>query len=189
MPRLGVIVASNRPGRVALPVADWFTPVAEQHGAFEVDLIDLAEVDLPFLDEPKHPSLQQYEHAHTLEWSERIAAVDAFVIVTPEYNYGMPAVLKNAIDFLHAEWAHKPVGFVSYGGVAAGTRSVEMTKQVVGPLRMVPVAATVSVPFVQGFLDDEGRIVPNETMSGAAKGLLDELASTEKALRPLREAA
>jgi NAD(P)H-dependent FMN reductase len=129
MPRLAVIIASSRPGRLAVPVAEWFVSLARQRDDFEVDVVDLAEVDLPFLDEPNHPRLRQYQHDHTLAWSNRVDAADAFVIVTPEYNYGMPAILKNALDYLHHEWAHKPVGFVSYGGISAGTRSVQMTKQ------------------------------------------------------------
>lgn len=186
MPRLGVIIASTRPGRVGLPFAEWFVPVAVAHGGFEVDVLDLAEIGLPFLDEPRHPRLREYEHAHTRAWSERVDTLDAFVVVTPEYNYGMPAPLKNALDFLHHEWAHKPVAFVSYGGVSAGTRSVQMAKQVVTTLRMMPVFAAVSIPFVQQFLDEEDRLVPNEVMRDAAQAMLDELAAAERALHVLR---
>jgi NAD(P)H-dependent FMN reductase len=187
MPRLAVIIASNRPGRVALPVAEWTTDVARQHGGFEVDVLDLAEIALPFMDEPNHPRLKQYEHEHTKAWSERVEAADALVIVTPEYNYGMPAILKNALDYLHHEWAYKPVAFVSYGGVSAGTRAVQMAKQVVTTLRMFPIPEAVSIPFVFRLLDDEQRLVPNEVMEGAAKAMLDELVSVELALRPLRQ--
>jgi NAD(P)H-dependent FMN reductase len=189
MPRLAVIVASTRPGRIAPAVAEWFVRAAREHGGFEVDLVDLAEVDLPFLDEPNHPRLKDYVHDHTRAWSARVDAADAFVVVTPEYNYGMPAVLKNALDYLHHEWAHKPIAFVSYGGVSAGTRSVQMAKQVVTTLRMYALPEAVSIPFVQQFLDDEGRLQPNETMEGAAKAVLDELVVVEQALRPLRERA
>jgi NAD(P)H-dependent FMN reductase len=189
MPRLAVIVASNRPGRVAPAVADWFVSAAHQHGGFEVEILDLAEIDLPFLDEPNHPRLRQYTHQHTRDWSARVEAADAFVIVTPEYNYGMPAVLKNALDYLHQEWAHKPVAFVSYGGVSAGTRGVQMAKQVVTTLRMHPVPEAVAIPFVQRLLDDEGRLRDDDTMAGAAKAVLDELVGLEAALRPLRNRA
>jgi NAD(P)H-dependent FMN reductase len=187
MPRLAVLVASTRPGRTAPAVAEWFVQAAREHGGFELDVVDLAELGLPFLDEPNHPRLRDYVHQHTRDWSARVEAADAVVVVTPEYNYGMPAVLKNALDFLHHEWAHKPIGFVSYGGVSAGTRSVQMTKQVVTTLRMYPLTEAVSIPFVQQFVDDEGRMQPNETMDGAAKTMLDELVAVEKALRPLRE--
>jgi NAD(P)H-dependent FMN reductase len=186
MPRLAVIIASSRPGRLAVPVAEWFVSLARQRDDFEVDVVDLAEVDLPFLDEPNHPRLRQYQHDHTLAWSNRVDAADAFVIVTPEYNYGMPAILKNALDYLHHEWAHKPVGFVSYGGISAGTRSVQMTKQVVTTLRLHPAAAAVSIPFVHQFLDDTGQLVANEVMTDAAAAVLDELAALVQALRPLR---
>jgi len=189
MPRLAVIVASSRPGRIAVPVAEWFSGLAREHGGFEVDVVDLAEVGLPFLDEPNHPRLKQYEHDHTEAWSKRVEAADAFVVVTPEYNYGMPAILKNALDYLHHEWAYKPVAFVSYGGVSAGTRSVQMTKQVVTTLRMFPIPESVAIPFVHQFLDDEQRLVPNDVMAGAAKAVLDELVSVEQALRPLRRAS
>lgn len=186
MPRLAVIVASNRPGRIAPAVTEWFVSAAREHGGFEVEVLDLAEIDLPFLDEPDHPRLRRYTHQHTRDWSARIEAADALVIVTPEYNYGMPAVLKNALDYLHQEWAYKPVAFVSYGGVSAGTRGVQMAKQVVTTLRMYPLPEAVAIPNVSQFLDDEGRLQPNDTMTGSAKAVLDELAAVEEALRPLR---
>ncbi len=110
------------------------------------------------------------------------------MFVTPEYNHGMPASLKNAIDYLHNEWQYKPVGFVSYGGVSAGTRAVAMTKQVVTPLKMTPVTESVSIPFVTQFLDEDGAIRANETMEGAAKAMLDELLRYTNALAPLRAA-
>jgi len=170
-------------------VAQWFHRRALEHAAFEIELVDLAEWALPFMDEPNHPRLRRYEHDHTRTWSARIEAADAFVVVTPEYNYGMPAILKNALDYLHHEWAYKPVAFVSYGGVSAGTRSVQMAKQVVSTLRMFPLPEAVAIPFVQQFLDDESRLVPNEVMEGAAKAVLDELVRVEQALRPLRQAS
>src|ERR1700759_1139247 len=99
-PVLMIIVASTRPGRVGLPVAEWFEARALGHGVFDVALADLKAIDLPFMDEPKHPRLQQYEHQHTKDWSARVGAADAVVIVTPESNYGLPAPLKNAVYFL-----------------------------------------------------------------------------------------
>ncbi len=140
------------------------------------------------MDEPNHPRLGQYVHEHTKRWSATVDGTDAFAIVTPEYNYGFNAPLKNAIDFLHNEWLYKPVGLVSYGGVAAGTRAAQMLKQVLSALRMVPVAEAVSIPFVAQFLDDEGGLTANEVMDQAADAMLDELLRVQDALLALRPA-
>jgi NAD(P)H-dependent FMN reductase len=188
MPRLAVIVASTRPGRAGLPIAEWFVDRARAHGGFDIEVADLAEIALPFMDEPNHPRLRRYHHQHTKDWSARIDRADAVVMVTPEYNYGYPAALKNAIDYLHDEWRDKPVGFVSYGGVAAGTRAVQQLKQVVTTLRMVPVVESVNIPSFAQFLDD-GRVQANEVMETSADAMIDELARLEGALRPLRAAA
>src|SRR5690606_20204216 len=189
MPHLGIIIGSTRPGRAGLPVGRWFHRKALEHGHFDVRWIDLAEINLPFLDEPHHPRLRRYVHQHTIDWSALIDAMDAFVFVMPEYNHGISAVLKNAIDFLHQEWQYKPVGFVSYGGVSAGTRAAAAAKQVVTNLKMMPMAKTVAIPYVQQFLDDEGNFRPSDVLEQAAVAMLDELARWEEALRPLREAA
>ena len=187
MPRLSIIIGSTRPGRAGLPIADWFADRARAHGGFEIDLVDLAELNLPMLDEPNHPRLRQYTHQHTKDWSARVAGSDAFVIVTPEYNHGYSAAVKNAIDYLHHEWHYKPVGFVSYGGVAAGTRAMQQLKQVVTALRMLPLTDAVNIPFHTQFLDDDGRVQANEVMEQAADVMLDELLRVEATLRPLRE--
>jgi NAD(P)H-dependent FMN reductase len=189
MPRLMILIASTRPGRGGWPVAQWFIHRATDHDGFELDVVDLCELELPLLDEPNHPRLRQYTQPHTRDWSERVAAADAFVFVTPEYNHGYPAALKNAIDYLHHEWRHKPVGFVSYGGVAAGTRSVEQLQQVVAALRMTPVIDQVNIPFYQQFIDDDGVVQANEVMEQAADTMLGELLRVEETLRPLREEA
>ena len=188
MPRLSIIIGSTRPGRAGLPIADWFADRARGHGGFEIDVVDLAELNLPMLDEPNHPRLRQYTHQHTKEWSARVAGSDAIVIVTPEYNHGYSAAVKNAIDYLHHEWHYKPVGFVSYGGVAAGTRAMQQLKQVVTALRMLPLTDAVNIPFHTQFLDDDGRVQANEVMEQAADVMLDELVRVADTLRPLREA-
>ena len=185
-PVLQVVVASTRPGRVGLPVAQWFAHRAREHGGFAVELVDLAQVNLPLLDEPHHPRLRRYEHEHTKAWSATVSRADAFVFVIPEYNYGFNAAIKNAIDFLHVEWQHKPLGFVSYGGVSAGTRAVQMLKQVVTTLKMVPVFEAVNIPFVAQFLDANGELQANEPMELAATAMLDELARWTEALKSLR---
>jgi len=138
------------------------------------------------LDEPNHPRLRQYVHQHTKDWSATIERADAFVFVMPEYNYGFNAPLKNALDYLHAEWAYKPVGFVSYGGLAAGTRAVQMLKQVVTALKMMPLMEAVNIPFVTQLLDEQKRLRSNETIEAAAATMLDELARWTSALAPLR---
>ncbi len=185
-PILQIVIASTRPGRVGLPVAKWFDSVARDQGAFDVELIDLAEVDLPLLDEPAHPRLRQYQNPHTIAWSETVDRADAFVFVIPEYNHSFNAAIKNALDYLHTEWAYKPVGFVSYGGVAAGTRALQALKPVVAGLRMTPVMEAVNIPFVAQFIDDDGHFVPNELLLTGAADMLAELAKLETALRPLR---
>ena len=186
-PTLQIIIGSTRPGRVGPAVAAWFRDRAVADGRFDAELIDLAEVGLPLLDEPAHPRLQQYTHQHTKDWSATISRGDAYVFVTPEYNYGFTAATKNALDYLHHEWQHKPVGFVSYGGVAAGTRAVQMLKQVVTTLRMVPVFDSVNIPFVQQFLDPSGVFQPNDVLEEAATTMLGELARVSGALSSLRE--
>jgi NAD(P)H-dependent FMN reductase len=186
MPILTVIIASTRPGRAGSNVTRWFIRQAEQHGGFDIDVADLAELELPFMDEPLHPRLRQYQHEHTKLWSARVEAADAFVIVMPEYNYGFTAPVKNAIDYLHEEWKYKPVGFVSYGGVSAGTRAVQMLKQVVTTLKMTPVNDAVAIPFIADVLDARGDLLPSEPLELAALMMLDELVRVESALRALR---
>jgi NAD(P)H-dependent FMN reductase len=182
---LQVITASTRPGRVGPAVAAWFTERAKEFGAFDVEPIDLAEVNLPMFDEPNHPRLGQYVHEHTKLWSRTIARADAFVFVMPEYNHGFNAALKNAIDYLHNEWQHKAVAIVSYGGVAAGTRAAQMLKPVLAALKMLPVTEAVNIPFVHGHISD-GVLEPTEPMEAAAKTVLAELARIAPALRALR---
>lgn len=183
-PILAIVIGSTRPGRVGPKFAEWFRGCAVAHGGFDVDLIDLAEVNLPLLDEPNHPRLHQYIHQHTIEWSQKIEPADAFVFVTPEYNFGYNAALKNAIDYLCGEWADKAVGFVSYGGVAGGTRAVQQLKQIVTSLKMIPVLESVNIPFFSQFIDEAGHVRPNDVMTRAADAMLDELVRITALLRP-----
>jgi NAD(P)H-dependent FMN reductase len=182
-----VIIGSTRPGRVGPAVADWIIERARARDDFEVRVADLAEQNLPIFDEPKHPRFGEYTHQHTKDWSALVAASDAFVFVIPEYNYGINAATKNAIDYLNKEWANKAAGIVSYGGVAAGTRAAQMLKQVFSALRLVPVVDSVNIPFVREFLDDDGRLKPNEIMETAATAMLDELVRMTAAFQPLRD--
>jgi NAD(P)H-dependent FMN reductase len=186
-PTLQIIIASTRPGRVGPSVAAWFHDRAIKAGDFEVELIDLAEVNLPMFDEPRHPRFGDYVHQHTKDWSATIERGDAYVFVIPEYNYGYNAAIKNAIDYLNREWQYKPLGFVSYGGVAAGTRAMQMLKQVVSALKMVPMTDAVNIPFVQQFLDDQRVLQPNDIMESAATAMLGELVRWTTAMRTLRD--
>src|SRR5215210_7708343 len=124
MTRVMVIAGSVRPGRMALPIARWVERELEALEDVEVDLVDLGELALPLMDEPHHPRLREYTKPHTRAWSERVEAADGFVLVSPEYNHSYSPALKNALDYLSQEWTRKPVAFVSYGGVSAGTRGV-----------------------------------------------------------------
>jgi NAD(P)H-dependent FMN reductase len=186
-PLLRVIVVSTRPGRAGKPIGDWFVEEARRDGRFDVAVTDLAELALPPLDEPNPPRLRQYVHEHTWAWSRTVEDSDAFVLVMPEYNHGFAAPIKNALDYLHDEWAHKPVGFVSYGGVSAGMRAVQMLKPVLSALRMFPVPDQVALANFAQFLDG-GVFAPGELASRAVTVMLDDLEQTMRALGQLRRA-
>ncbi|MHC1558931.1 NADPH-dependent FMN reductase [Actinomycetospora sp. C-140] len=155
-PLLQIIVASTRPGRVGEPIARWFGEYAREHGAFDVEIVDLVDVDLPMFAEPEHPRFGRYTLDSTKAFSAIIARADAFAIVHPEYNHSYNAALKNALDHLNQEWAGKPVALIGYGGVAAGARAAEALWPVLVGLRMVPVAATVPIPFAAKNVSGEG---------------------------------
>jgi NAD(P)H-dependent FMN reductase len=186
MPLLQIVIASTRPGRKGEAVARWFEQHARAHAAFEIEVVDLKEVNLPLLDEPEHPRLRKYQHDHTKAWSARVSRADAFVFVTPEYNYSSPPSLVNAIDYLVHEWAYKPVGFVSYGGVSGGTRSVQMTKLLVTGLKMMPMTEAVHLPFFTRHFAQDGTFAPDEAQAKAAATMLDELLRWTRALSTLR---
>ena len=187
MLKLKVVIASTRPGRVGLPIGTWFFRRAAGHGNFDVDLVDLKEVGLPLFDEPQHPRLKKYEHAYTKAWSAIVESADAFVFVTPEYNFATPPSLLNALDCVFHEWAYKAAGFVSYGGVSGGMRSVQMTKQVLTVLKVMPIPESVTIPMFMTFMDKEtGEFRPNELVDKSAGVLLDELHRWASALLPMR---
>ena len=184
---LQVLIASTRPGRLGPAVGAWFLDRARAHGQFAVELVDLATVNLPLFDEPAHPRLRQYAHEHTKAWSAIVDRADAFAVVTPEYNYGTPPSLVNALDYLVHEWAYQPIGFVSYGGASGGTRCVQMTKQIVTTLRMMPLPEAVAIPFFTQYLDKTtGLFDPGDAQTNAGRVMLDELLKWATALKPLR---
>lgn len=185
-PKLSVIAVSTRPGRAGFPLATWLTEHAQAHAGFEVELVDLRDVNLPLFDEPRHPRLRQYEHEHTKRWSAKVEASDAFVFVTPEYDHGAPPSLINALVYLAQEWAHKPVGFVSYGGPAGGIRAVQMVKPMLSALKMVVMLESVMAPLFMHSIDEQGVFKASEFQDTSAKAMLDALLKWSRALAPMR---
>ncbi len=186
MAALKVIIASTRPGRIGLPIGNWAAKIAEEHGGFDrVEILDLAAIDLPFMNEPNHPRLRKYVHPHTIAWSEAVDSADAFLIVSPEYNFAMTPPLKNALDYLFAEWAYKPVGLITYGGMSGGIRAANAIRQVVSVLKMIPVTEAVALPMVFPQIVD-GEFVATDANVAAANVMLDEVVKISSALAPLR---
>ena len=187
-PRLNVVIASTRPGRVGPQIAKWFEQATSAHGKFDVQLVDLAEFNLPVYDEPNHPRMQQYQHEHTKKWSESVKSGDAFVFVVPEYNFNAPPSLVNALNYLYNEWNYKPAGFVSYAFVSGGLRSVESIKPLLNALKVVPLTEQVVVPMFPQHLQ-EGKFVPNDMQKDSANQMLEELLRWTNALSTLRQPA
>jgi NAD(P)H-dependent FMN reductase len=183
---LKIIIASTRPGRKGISVANWFIETVKKYPDFNVVILDLAEINLPFIDEPNHPRLQQYTKEHTKQWSNTINSADAFVFIIPEYNYSMPPTLLNAIDFLYKEWNYKPVGLVSYGGISGGTRSAQMSKQVMTAVKLMPLAEGVTLPFFTKNIDDKERFNSNELIDKSVAVMMKELLKWTAALKSIR---
>ncbi len=183
--KLHTIVASTRPGRIGPSIAQWFNDFAAEHGKFDPVLVDLAEFNLPVFDEPEHPRLRHYHHAHTKAWSESVASADAFVFVTPEYNFGPPPSLLNALNYLALEWNYTPAGFVSYGGISGGMRAVQMTKQILSTFKVMPIPEGVPMPMVFQNLEN-GKLKPADIYNTSAATMLDELHRWAEGLKALR---
>ncbi len=182
-PRIMVLTTSTRPGRRGRAITDWFLDVASSRPDLTVDDADLARIRLPLLDEPGEPASGSYHHRHTQQWSHRVAAADAVVVILPEYNHGMPATFKNAVDYLSAEWAYKPVAFISYGNTSAGTRSLQMAKQVTSALKMIPVGTAISLRISDAL--PEGTVIDSPALVASAGALLDDLARVSSTVHPL----
>lgn len=187
MINLKIIIASTRPGRKGIIVADWIIDICKSRKEFDVEVLDLAEINLPFLDEPKHPRFKDYTQDHTKKWSKTIDGADAFILVTPEYNHGYPATLKNALDFLYQEWNNKPVAFVSYGGVAGGTRSVQQLIQVINALQMKPIISSVVLPAFTKHINDQDKFVADDGLNKSVVVMLNDLAKWADQLSAVRE--
>ena len=187
MTRIGIIIGSTRPNRNGEQVARWVYDIAAQRADAEFELIDLRDYPLPHLDEPLPPSFGQYQNGHTKEWAATISSFDGFVIVTPEYNHGTSGVLKNAIDYLYAEWNNKAVGFVSYGGVG-GARAAEHLRLVAGELQMADVRQQVALSLLTEF-ENFSVFKPGDYNVAALDTLLDQVVAWSTALAPLRQPA
>jgi len=186
-PLLQIIIGSTRPGRVGPSVADWFIARAREDNSFEIEIVDLADVALPLLDEPNQPYEQKYLHEHTKKWSATITRADAFVFVIPEYNSSLNAATKNALDYLYVEWHYKPLGVVSYGGISAGLRAAQVLKQVGAALKMIVMPDTVMIPRGRSLLGEAGTFIATPALDRSAAALLAELGKLTSATVPLRE--
>ena len=183
MLELAVVVVSTRPQRQGVHIAKWFHDFAKAAGTFDVKWVDLAEVNLPLFDEPRHPRFKQYEHEHTKRWSAIVERSDAFVFVTPDYS--VPPSLVNAVDYVYHEWHYKPCAFVNYGGISGGLRSAQMAKQLFTAVRVMPIPEAVTVPFFAKQIEN-GVFAPNELQTKSATDLLAELHRWAEALQPMR---
>jgi NAD(P)H-dependent FMN reductase len=150
MLKIAIIIGSTRPNRVGESVARWVYEHAAGRTDAEFELIDIRDYNLPILDEPFSPAMGKYEKDHTKKWSETISTFDAFIFVTPEYNHGIAASLKNALDFLYKEWNNKVAGFVGYG-LAGGTRAVEHLRLVLAELQIATVRSQVALSLYTDF--------------------------------------
>jgi NAD(P)H-dependent FMN reductase len=175
MTNIKILAGSNRPGRFNIHVANWVHDIAQSlDTTATIELIDLQELNLPFLDEVHTPMSGKYENKHTIEWAQTIKETDGFIIVTPEYNHSYPAVLKNALDYLFAEWQFKPVSFVSYGGMAGGARAVEHLRGVAGELSMFDLRSQVMLPSYWEKMDESGAYQFTEDQAGQVTKLLEQ---------------
>jgi NAD(P)H-dependent FMN reductase len=184
MIKIAIILGSTRPGRNGEAVAKWVHQVAKKRSDAEFELVDVKDFDLPLLDEPLPPIMGQYSKPHTRVWAARIASFDAYVFVTPEYNHGIPGALKNAIDFLFAEWNNKAAGFVSYGGVS-GARAVEQLRLVLAEVRMATVRNQVLLSMFTDF-ENFSVFKPDSRKETSINEMLDELIAWGGALKTLR---
>ena len=185
MPRIAVILGSTRPGRRGDQVAHWVMDQARHRTDAQFELIDLVDYPLPHLDEPLPPNMGHYQNTHTQDWAATICRFDGFVFVTPEYNHSTSGVLKNAIDYLYAEWNNKAMGVVSYGATG-GTRAAEHLRLIAGELQMADVRTNVALSLFTDFTDFT-ELAHVAHQSEALDGLLDQVIAWSEALAPLRQ--
>jgi len=185
MLKIGIVIGSTRPGRNAEQVARWVHENAKKRTDAQFELVDIKDYALPLLDEPVPPSMGQYSKPHTLTWAKKVASLDGFVFVAPEYNHGMTASLKNAIDFVYAEWNNKAAGFVSFGS-AGGARAVEQLRAVMGEVQVADVRQQVLFSLYNDF-ENFSVLKPNPAHDAALITMLDQLVAWGGAMKKLRE--
>jgi NAD(P)H-dependent FMN reductase len=170
--RVGVVIGSTRPERICPGIAEWFRSVAQRDSPLHYELVDLAEIDLPFLDEPRMAALGVYEHDHTRAWSRTVRSFDGFVFVFPQYNWGYPAPLKNALDFLYAEWRDKPVSFLTYG-TRGGSRAAAQFQGILGGLHLRELPDHIEAVITLEDLDDDWQLLDLERTLGPYRALTE----------------
>src|ERR1039457_6183019 len=184
MIKIAIIIGSTRPGRKADAVAKWVHEIAKKRSDAAFEIVDIKDYKLPLLDEPAPPSMGHYSQPHTTTWSAKIAAFDAYVFVTPEYNHSPSGALKNAIDYLYAEWNNKVAGFVGYGS-AGGTRAVENLRLVIGGLQIADVRAQVALSLFTDF-ENFTTFKPAAMHEASVNAMLDQVIAWGGALKTLR---
>jgi NAD(P)H-dependent FMN reductase len=187
MTRIGIIVGSTRPGRNGEAVARWVHELASQRDDATYELVDIEDFDLPLLDEPVPASMGRYAKPHTQKWAETIDSFDGFVFVTPEYNHATSGALKNALDFVYAEWNNKAAGFVGYGS-AGGVRAVENLRLIMGELQVADVRAQVALSLMSDF-ENYSTFTPADFHEQTLHGMLDQVVAWSEALAPVRAEA
>ncbi|WP_326822647.1 NADPH-dependent FMN reductase [Streptosporangium sp. NBC_01756] len=185
MINVGIIIGSTRPGRNSEAVARWVHDLATERDDASVEIVDLKDFPLPHLDEALPPAMGQYANVHTRAWADKIASFDAYVFVTPEYNHSTSGVLKNAIDFLYAEWNNKAAAFVSYG-TAGGVRAVEHLRLIMGELHVADVRTQIALSLTTDF-ENFQVLTPAAHHADAVTTMLDELLAWGGALKTLRD--
>lgn len=186
MVTIKILTGSVRPGRFNIQPANWIYEVAKKRTDIQVELVDLQEINLPFLDESIPPSQFKYSQEHTKQWSKVIDEADGFIFVTPEYNHGMSPVLKNAIDYVWYEWHYKPVSFISYGSLAGGARAVEQLRGVAAEVKMYDLREQILLPVYWEHLDEKGKYPFSEKQEQEANALLDSLVFWSEKMKDAR---
>jgi NAD(P)H-dependent FMN reductase len=184
MLKVGIVTGSTRPGRKSEAVARWVYDLAQGRTDAAFELVDIADYDLPLLDEPLPPSFGQYAHEHTKRWAEKIGSFDAYVFVTPEYNHSTSGALKNAIDYLYREWHNKAAGFVGYGGTG-GARAVEHLRLVMAELEVATVRNQVALSLFTDWASFTA-FKPEPRREAQVHAMLDQLIAWGGALQTVR---